>query len=220
MKKLFLLIGILLIGAPLMAQTRIYIVPVIGTGTHIDPRRPKYFGDGTVPEQYSAMDYGMEPWMVVAADLSPADDAIVIGEPDAFGLPFDLTANLTGGQVTAVKNFLESINLPAGWVNTSFTWTGVLRIVLGIFSYFQRFTFIYAEANNGVVPGTIFNGGISLNSTFGSLPAAVRSAMIATAQDQNISTAGMTGSTTIRVILKVLGDAYSTRVISIGGIEI
>lgn len=28
---------------------RLYVVPIIGTGTQHDPRRPKYFTDGTIP---------------------------------------------------------------------------------------------------------------------------------------------------------------------------
>jgi hypothetical protein len=71
---------------------RLYIVPVIGSGTKSDPRRPKYFADGTlVNPTWSAMDYGFEPWMVVGADLSTSDDNLVVGQPDGFALPFDLS---------------------------------------------------------------------------------------------------------------------------------
>src|SRR3954463_9547709 len=106
---------------------RLYIVPVIGTGAKTDPRRPKYFGDGTITagQSWGSIDYGFEPWMVVGADLSTSDDNLVVGKPDAFALPFDLAPNLTAQQVTNVQAKLEAINVPAGWVTTSLSWITV-----------------------------------------------------------------------------------------------
>jgi hypothetical protein len=198
---------------------RLYIVPRIGTGTHDDPYRAKYFGDGTVPERYSATYYGFEPLAFVVADLSAADQATITAFTDARILPTDLSQNLTGAQVTATSSYLEGVGIPAGWITTSLTWTQVLRVILGIFSFMQRMSVLYSDANGGAHV-SIFGGGATLDSTFGSLPTAVRTAMIAAAQDQGISTAGLQAGTTIRVILKALGDNYVTRPVVVGGLTI
>jgi hypothetical protein len=129
--------------------------------------------------------------MVVGADLSTSDDNLVVGKPDAFALPFDLAPNLTAQQVTNVQAKLEAINVPAGWVTTSLSWITVVRTVLGMFSFIQRYGVEYANANVVVAP-SIFTGGVSLATTFGSLPQAVQNAIIAAAQSFNISTAGLT----------------------------
>lgn len=190
-----------------MAQ-RLYIVPVVLGGKGGAQRVPKYFGDGTVMAPGSPIvDYGHEPWMFVYADLSPSDDTLLTSEPDVIALPFNLDQNLTAGQVTNTKNKLEVINIPAGWVTTSLTWRQVVRVVLGIFTFRGRYEVIYAQANGSVAP-SMFSGGITLDSTFSSLPQAMQDAMVATAQSFNISTAGLTAGTTIRTILKSLGDSF------------
>lgn len=201
---------------------RLYLVPVVGTGaTKATARRPKYFTDGTVatPNGWSAIDYGFEPWMLVASNLSAGDDTILVGEPDAFALPFDLSPTLTAGQVTTVQTKLEAANLPGNWVNTTLTWTQVAKTVVGVLSFFQRFGGVYAM-QNGNAPASIYSGGVTLDSTFGSLPLAVRTAMISTAQSFNFSTSGLTAGTALRVILKVMSDLFQGDTFKIGGITL
>jgi hypothetical protein len=191
---------------------RLYIVPVVGIGTKDDPRRPKYFnsdaaGAGrtgiiTAGSVWSAIDYGFEPWMVVGADLSTSDDNLVVGEADAFAVPFDLSVNLTSGQVTNVQNKLEAINVPAGWVDTSLTWVSVLRVVLGMFLLMQRYSGIHGT--NG-----IFTGGVALSTTIAQLPAQVRADFQTAAQSFGLDTSSIVGGTTLRQALKILADQFS-----------
>lgn len=184
---------------------RLYIVPIIGDGTKGNSRRPKYFSDLIV--DWSAMDYGFEPVMFVGADLSSEDHTSIAGQVDTTALPVNLNPTLTGGQVTATQNALEALNLPAGWVNTSLTWREVVRTVLGMFTFFQRFGAVYAE-NTGNVPPSVFTSGVTLSTTFGSLPLAVRTAMLDTATSFGISTSGLAAGTTLRVILKALAENF------------
>lgn len=204
---------------------RLYIVPVVGTGARTDPRRPKYFqsaADGTGQtgiiasgSSWSAMDYGFSPWMVVGADLSTSDDNLIVGKADAFALPFDLAPTLTSQQVTAVQSKLEAINVPAGWVNTSLTWITVVRKVLGMFSFLQRFAGQYADENG--VAFDLFSGVVTLSTTFGSLPQAVQNAMTSAAISFGFSTTGLTSGTTLRVALKALADDFSAQQYNFNG---
>lgn len=187
---------------------RLYIVPVIGVGTKQDPRRPKYFSDpAQIASSWSGIDYGFEPWFIVGGNLTTSEDNFVVGQADGFALPFDLAPNLTSQQVTAVKNKLDAIHVPSNWVNNTLSWVFVVRTVLGVFSFIQRYGVIYAEANSGSV-APLFRAGVSILTTFGSLPQAVQNAMIATAQSFNISTAGLTANTTLRTILKSMADNF------------
>jgi hypothetical protein len=196
---------------------RLYVVPIVGSGAKGDARRPKYFTDGTIPpSQWGWVYYGFEPWSVVGVDLPSADDVTIASKPDVQALPFDLSPLLTAGQVTSIKAFLENANIPAGWVDTTDTWAVVVRGVLGMFSFLERYAGIYAEQNGTAAP-SIFLGGVTLATTFGSLPQAVQAAMLATATDQGISTAGLSAGTTLRVILRFVADAYSARVYDFNG---
>lgn len=195
---------------------RLYLVPVVGDGTRPAPRRPKYFASdatgaglaGMVRAAWSGVDYGQQPWMIVGADLSSSDDTALVAEPDALGLPFDLTPTLTAPQVTNVSTVLENAKIPAGWVTTSLTWLTVVRTVLGMCAFLQRYNVIYTQQNAVTAP-SLFAGGATLSTTFGSLPLAVRTALSATATDLGLSTAGVTGSTTVRALLKGLADQVS-----------
>jgi hypothetical protein len=200
---------------------RLYIVPKIGTGTKTDPFRPKYMTDGTLPvnEVWSSIDYGFEPWFFIGGDLSSASDVILAAEPDVIALPFDLSPNLTAGQVNNVQTKLEAINVPSGWVNATLTWLDVVRTVLGIFSYLQRYGFIYSTANGSIAP-SLFVGGVTLNTQFGNLSQAVQDAMVAAAQSFNISTAGLTANTTLRAILKNLADNFQNTPYNFNGVII
>lgn len=198
---------------------RLYIVPVIGDGSKGAPRAPKYFSDGTVSASWSAMDYGFEPWMIVGADLSPADDSTIVGKPDGFALPFDLTTNLTVGQVANVQSKLEAINVPAGWVNTGLTWSQVVKTVTGVFAFFQRFGAVYAK-QNGTPPPSAFSGGVTLDSAFSSLPLAARTALTTTAQSFSIDTSSLSGASTIRNILKTMADSFQSAQFIIGPVTL
>ena len=194
---------------------RLYLVPIVGVGTKADPRRPKYFADGSLASNpsWSGMDYGIEKWMMVAADLSTADDLFVTGQADGFALPFDLSQPMTAQQVTNVQNKLEAINLPAGWIDTTFTWQSMLRIVLGILSFMQRFS-----ALNGNV--SLFTGGVTLGTKINQLPAGVVTNLQQAAADMKLSTANITGNTTIRAALKDFGTQLNGRPYSLNGMVI
>ncbi len=194
---------------------RLYLVPIRGTGTKADPFAPKYFTDGSLTSvtAWSGMDYGSERWMLVVSDLSSTDDSFVVAQPDGFGLPTDLTQPLNAAQVTAVHAKLEAINLPAQWLTTSLTWQSMLRIVLGIFSFMQRFS-----ALNGNT--SLFPTGISLNTTINQLSASVRQNLSLAAQDLGLSTASITGTTTLRAALKDLGTQLQDQPYHLNGYSI
>lgn len=194
---------------------RLYLVPIVGAGIKGDPRRPKYFADGSLASapSWSGMDYGIEKWMVVSADLPSSDDLFVTGQPDAFAMPFDLSQPLTSQQVTNVQNKLEAINLPAGWVDTTFTWQAMLRIVLGILSFMQRFS-----ALNGNT--SLFPTGVTLGTRINQLSASAIANLQQAAADLNLSTANITGTSTIRAALKDLGTQLNGRPYNLNGLVI
>lgn len=203
---------------------RLYFVPVLGSpGFGPNRLRAKYFsspvsaarGDEVLTTATRAeYMFGIEPWAIVGADLSAAEDAALVAKPDAWGLPpgasapFDLDVVLSPGEVTAVKSRLEAMNIPADWVDTSDAWRLVVRTVLGIFRFLGRYKTVYFQ-QTAANPPSLFSGSVTLESTFGSLPQAVRTALQTTASELNISTAGVTGSTKLRVILRTLGANFA-----------
>lgn len=213
---------------------RLYVVPKIGAGTRADPYRAKYFqgsdkivssvGDAassTDPTQVtSVMDYGFEPWMFVGANLAFSDDTLVVGEPDAYAIPFDLSQLPTSAQVTNVQAKLEAMNVPSGWVTTALTWLQIVRVILWVFGFVQLFGSIYADQNNGALPPVIFGGGRSLGTTYGALPLAMRTALASTAVTYGVDISSVTGATTLRQILQLVANGKSTQQFNFNGVQI
>ena len=195
---------------------RISIVPVIGTGASSqDPRRPKYFVGGLpTTVAWGGTDYGFEPSMIIAADLDAANLAFLVAQPDAFVVPESLDATLTSGQVAGVQSYLEAINLPANWVTVDFTWRKVLRIVIGTFRFMARFAVVFAQATGSTV--AVFSGGVTLSRTYSSLGSNVQNALVATVDELLLDRTGVTGSTTLRLLLVNIGQQMGTQPQSIG----
>lgn len=198
---------------------RLYVVPIVTTG---NLREPKYLTTAD-PEMaggwWAGKDYGMEPWMLVGANLSAQDDTLLVGRADVLALPFDLTPTLTAGQVTTVQTKLEAANIPAGWVTTAFTWVQIVRVVCHIFEFLQRYCYLRAVATQ-TFPSSLFVAGITLNSTFGSLPANARTLLSATAIDLGLDSSGITVNTTVRVMLKSIADQLAGNPVVFNGVLI
>lgn len=166
----------------------LYLTGAQGTGTAGDPRRPKYVENFGVA--WAAMDFGQAPVFLVAATLAPAVEDTLTPNADFFKVPVDLDTLLTDPQVTAVNARLEPLGLPADWVNNGFTWRQVIRGVLSIFLFAQRAQVNIAQAN--------------LDQTFSQLSAAVRQRLQDAAASLGLSTAGITGATPVRQLMRAV----------------
>lgn len=174
-------------------------MPMVSDGTDTALVMPKY-ANLVSTGMWSCIPFGNEGTCVLGADVTTADDTAISANPDVQSIPANLSANLSAGAVTQVQAALESRNIPAGWVTTSLTWRQVLRTVFTMALFMQRFT-VYSVAK-------FFQSGVTLSTTFGSLPAGIRSALNNAAQSFGFNTTGITGSTTIRAALKILGDQW------------
>ena len=190
--------------------TRVYLTPVIGTGALHDPRRAKYFYG--VIAQFTAMDYGLEPTMLVVAEVSAAENTSISGNVDVTTVPANLDALLNGAGVTGAKNALEALNIPAGWVDTSLSWRNVLRVTAQMFQFAQRLS------NTGATQ--LFPSGVTLSTQFSALPAAYQQALLDSANSFGWNTSSLSGTSTMRVILKTLADQWGNGPMTIGSVTL
>jgi hypothetical protein len=180
------------------------------TRGHLVPKYTSTFTDAGF--SVSTIRFGNNPHVLVFSDCDAATDATVDANPDVQRLPDDLDSSPTSGQVTAIQNFLENNNIPAGWVSTAMSWRTIVRGVLGIFLFVQRY-----QGDGGPA---VFTGGVTLNSTFSSLPQPVRAAMQQAAIEQGFDTSSLSGASTLRQILRTMGLQWGTTPILIGGLSI
>jgi hypothetical protein len=186
----------------------IYVMPIV---TRVGPkyavREPKYISlwEPTNGGKWTSFDYGDEPWCLVGiTDIPPAVETNLLANADVSTLPSDLDQTL--GTTTArntVANRLEAVNMPGTWVVVGNTYREVVRFIGGVCQFAQRF-----QGISGIPANRWFTGGRTLDSTFSSLPVAARNSLTATAVSFGFSTAGITGASIMRDILKTAADQY------------
>ena len=185
------------------------VVNVVRGGVEVpNSQTAEYFGTPQAGVEAAYMSFGNEGTMLVCADADAATHATFAALPRVTQLPADLDQNLTAGQVTAVRNYLEARNIPAHWINTSRTVREVLRGVAGIFQFAQ----LYFGLHNL----TLFRGGATLETQLNQLPIVERNRLTEAAAAANLSTSGITLSSTLRQVLNTFGSQWLNRSIYLG----
>lgn len=214
LKTLFLIVLLLTIPAQVFAAWRFYIVPVIGSGTAADCRRPKYVRpncQAAPVAPYSFIDYGFEGIGLVLADTTVDQDSAVTAQPDVFRIPDNLDQTL-GGAATAIQTKLESWHLPGDWVTGATTYRTLIKVSIGVFLFVQRY--ISVSGNNLA----IITGAVTLNTQFGSLSLKARQDLSTAAKQLKLDTSQVTGTTTVREMLKMIGNQAINKTWRIRGI--
>lgn len=180
---------------------RVYLMPIIvgSRGRFAQVRLPKYLGlvDGS---RCTMLPYGNEDAGLFVVDSTDAQHTTLIANADVRAMPADLDTLVTAGARTQIVNALEALNVPAHWVANGQTFRMVLRRLVGMFLLLQRvhgrgFRFLQQALDN------------QLNT----LPANVRQAMQDAAVDLELSTAGITGTTTLRAAMATIGAQFEQR---------
>lgn len=189
---------------------RVYLTPIIGSGASVaDSRRAKYFKGTSASGKFVLIPYGLEPFGLVVAEVTPAQHTALTANSDLQSFPANLDTQLTAGVVTTVKAGLESLSIPGGWVTTALTYRNLLRVVIQIFQFSQRF--------HGLGGGRLFPAGVTLDTQFSALSAGQRTSLQAAATSFGWDTSGLTGANTLRQILKAMADQWGSNPISVGG---
>jgi hypothetical protein len=193
--------------------SRLYLVPVEGSGaSRVDARRMKYRADFCAVS-CAMMPFGAEPFALVVAKMDTLRDAAVQLNADVLALPLNLDQNLTTLQVTATQTRLEAVNIPAGWLSTTFTWRAALRIIAGLFQFAQRL--------RGIRPGVrIFGATVTLDTRWNRLPLGVQTDITDAALSLGFSTTTLTGNLTVRQLLREMATKWDVRPLELNGLII
>jgi hypothetical protein len=207
-------IAFLLAAAPAYADWHLYLVPSSLQGTTLPAIRPNF--DGIAVASYSAHRYGGQSVMLVAANVDDATDAGLAAKPDITKVPDNLDQQVgSGAALTITRNAFENRGIPGSWIVATTTYREALRVYRGASEILQRYRSI-----SGIFGPVLGAGGVTLDTAFSSLPLSARNNLIATAKALNLDTSGFTGASTLRQILKGVGDQYAARPFRLGGIVI
>jgi hypothetical protein len=179
---------------------RFYLVPAVTVGT---TRGPKYFGwrGGPAPlfsAGWEARDYGSQPLMLLAADMSDPDDALLVAQGDVTKFADDLDAQLGAG-LAAMQTAMEALKLPAQLLTANTTHRQVVRGVMGIFSIAQC---MQGKGRD------IFAAGVTLSTTMAQIAATPRADLDACFRTLGYTAIAddATGATTVRDLLTSIAN--------------
>lgn len=180
---------------------RIYIAPIVSEtiGSRIRNYSKVYvytgFGGASKP---SVMPNPVKTWCITTCDVDDTLHADIVADTDIFYIPAhrldDTWADFTPAQRTAIANKLEAVRIPMDWITTSTTVRDLLRMSVRTFHLVSMLKTDYPE--------------VGLDTTFGDLNAAWRNRILTWADNNGVSTAGLTNTTTIRVLLRALVVRY------------
>jgi len=170
----------------------LYIVPQIGSGAKGDSYRPKYFDALGAP--WSGVDIGES--FLVSAQTNAAQDASLQSNADVIRVPDNVDGAIA---LNATANALESLGIPAQWLQAGQTYRQVLQVVVGMAYLIQR---CQAGGLRVQLKG-------HLDDTLGSLSANTRN-IIAAAIDSfgTLDRSSFVGTTTIRAVLASIGQQF------------
>ena len=190
---------------------KVYFIPIEQNGNY---RGPEYFvwrGDLNGPSiacRWSLMDYGfINVGLLVAHDISAADDAAVRIKPGVYAFPDNLDQPIT--DKAALTVILEAANVPTDWLTASTTYRQLLRSMAGLFQFNQR----YSGISNGQ---SIFGNGITLDSNYNNLSAQQKAWFVQTMESFGYLN-GVQGNPKLRTLAKQAGDLWGSQPFYMGG---
>lgn len=190
---------------------RFYILPI---ETISGSRGPKYLKWKLNPTglavQWSMFDYGLQDTALVAADLTITQHNTLSANSDVVSVPLNIDDNIAAGALSTVRAQLEALWIPGNWVQTTHTYRQVLRVVAGLFQFAQR--------HHGLHNEPLMQGTVNWNLTLGDLSQARRDRIQATANSFNYNTNHFTLSSTLRDVLKFLGEAWGETAFFFGNV--
>lgn len=165
--------------------------------------------EGVLSASWSAKDYGTVNVMLVVAEVTPEQHAILAERPDVYPFPQDLDQNVPQAALSALVGFLEAAYIPANWISGSDTWRTVLRIVTAMFLFMQRLSAVSAGTNP-------LQWGVTMNTQWRSIPTTYQAWIVEAFSSQGYDPSWIRSNTTIRQILKTAADRWGERPIFFG----
>lgn len=177
---------------------RFYIIPIEAIDRKYGPEyfNWKYDQNHIIELEnvvYSLKIFGGTDVGLIAADVSTAQHTYLTSQADVIAIPVNLD-NTVGTNLTAITNALESVNIPAGWVNSNQTYREILKILCGMFFYLQT-------VSN---PQNILENGYTLNTILSDFTPAFRTLAQNTANSFGYDLSSITLSNTWSEVLNII----------------
>lgn len=189
-------------------MTRFYLLPEEAT---IPPapegKGPKYLAWRFDPDPpalvlapWIGMAYGLAPAMLIVANIDAAEHTLLSAQTDVAAAPEDLNTPIAAAAIPQIQTVLEALHLPAQWVDTSYTYRGLVRGVAGFCQFAQRHRGLHLER--------LVDTSAQLDLRWNQISQARRARLATTAASLGYDTSAITSTTSIRAALLELAQQW------------
>lgn len=190
---------------------RFYILPIENItddpGTPGTLRRPKYVEDMGLT--WGAIRYGLVDAAIVAAHVTQAQHELLVSNSDVESVPENIDQNISDIAIPKVVAVMEQLRIPAGWVDNTYTYRQILRMMASLFQFAQRYEGMHYEQ--------LIDNQAQLDLRWNEIPLAKRQRIMATAYYLGYDYSEVTNQWKVRNMLKYLGDQWGDQPFHIGG---
>lgn len=193
---------------------RFYLIPMEkyrttrGIGRH-----PRYLSDYK-GLGWSNVTYGNSMVGLVAVDNPSAEDHDrLTRHGDVFAFPADLDTRPSPAEAKALDSYLDNIIAPADWVTPEMSYREILRVILGMFFYAQRYAGVSGFKD-------LFGDGVGMDTKVMDLPDKARLDMITAAKSLWLDDDHIAGDSTMREALLSLASEMASEPVTVAGVVV
>lgn len=195
---------------------RFYILPIELNGT---ARGPKYLNWRYDPDppalvtcSWGLMDYGLINAALVAANVTQEQHEALAAEIDVAAAPLNIDQLIGAPAIPQIQAIMEQLRIPAEWMDITYTYRQILRMIAGLFQFAQR--------HHGLHREPLIDSTAQLDLRWNQVPGDRQARILATADSLGYDYSAIENTWLIRRILKHLADQWGTRPFYIGGTEL
>lgn len=154
----------------------------------------------------ASLQLGFDPFFLVVDCVTEARHSQI---DSIASVTFPLNIDNTITSVNNVKSKLANHDIPNYWVTTSTTWRELIRFIA---NYTQVYQSLFS-----VVKDSFFVDGVTMTTQYRDLPQQQKNALQNMANEFEFDKSGITGSSTVRQILKEMIDQIGDEPLVLGG---
>jgi len=158
------------------------------------------------------MDYGafglMNFGLILAVDISAADDAFLVAKADVYPIPFNLDTSISDVQGT--RDYFEAFYVPAQWLTPANSYRELMRQTAGMFQFCQRYFGISGE---------ILLSQVDLDTAYRNFPVEVQAAFSQAVESFGYDSGLIRPNNDLRQMLRVVGSLWGDQPFYMAGRE-
>lgn len=177
------------------------IETVIDPDMNVPVNQPKYIP--AVGARHGVMFSGLLGAGLVAAVVTQEQHDVIMTNDDVASAPENIDQNISDAAIPKIKMIIEQLHIPAEWIDNTYTYRQILRMIAGLIQF--------SQAHRGLHRESLIDNQSQLDLRWNQIPQARRQRIRDTADSLNYVYSEVQNNWLVRRILKYLGDQWGNK---------